>query len=99
MANERDNDLPLIVAEILIELHEVRTDINEMRGDINEMRGDIKEMRGDINRLAVAVNEHSVGIRALTTSIIELVQTNHRVLSRQLDDHGVRISRLEAGDE
>ena len=90
MANERDKDLPLIVAEILIELHEVRTDIKEMRTDI-------KEMRVDIRRLTKSMDDHTDGIRALTTTLIELVQTNHRVLSGRLDDHENRINRFEDG--
>jgi septal ring factor EnvC (AmiA/AmiB activator) len=97
MANERDKDLPLIVSEILIELHEVRTDIQEMRGDIKSMQGDIKEMRADIGQLTHAMNAHTEGVRDLTASIIELVQTNHRVLGRRLDDHDTRIERLETG--
>ncbi len=88
MANERDKDFPLIVSEILIQLPEVRSDIKEMRGDISEMRG-------DISRLTSAVNDHTEGNRGLTASIIELVQTNHRVLSRRLDSHDERINRLE----
>ncbi|MFD1468988.1 hypothetical protein ACFQ48_12195 [Hymenobacter caeli] len=46
-----NKDLPLVVAEILIEMHEVRTDIKEMRGDIKDLRKDVNEMRGDIGEM------------------------------------------------
>lgn len=46
-----NKDLPLVVAEILIEMHEVRTDIKEMRNDISDLRKDMNGMRGDISEL------------------------------------------------
>ena len=51
-----NKDLPLVVAEILIEMHEVRTEIKEMRGDIKEMRGDIGEMRDEVKGLRTQMN-------------------------------------------
>ena len=71
-----NKDLPLVVAEILIEMHEVRTDIKEMRGDIgdlrkdvNEMRGDISEMRGDIKGLQTHMNYVGNQIGSLVNQI------------------------------
>lgn len=51
-----NKDLPLVVSEILIEMHEVRTEIKEMRGDIGEMRGDIGEMRNEMKGLRTQMN-------------------------------------------
>ncbi len=44
--NQRD--IPEIVAELIYEMHEVRTEIKEMKTEITEMKTDIKEVKTEI---------------------------------------------------
>ncbi len=47
--NQRD--LPEIVAELIYEMHEVRTEIKEMKTDIKEMETEITGMREDLRAM------------------------------------------------
>lgn len=99
---DRNKDLPLIVSEILIEMHEMkvdmremRGDIGEMRGDIGEMRGDIGEMRGDIRQLAGSINIMVEENRKNTEMMVSVLNRYADMMNRRLDDHDDRITKLE----
>ncbi len=64
-----NKDLPLVVAEILIEMHEVRTDIKEMRNDISDLRKDMNGMRGDIGEMRGDISELRGEMKGLRTQM------------------------------
>lgn len=67
---DQNQDLPLIVSEILIEMHEMKDDIRAMRGDIRAMQGDIKSMTEALNRTASVVSKQ----QEHTSSIMNVFQ-------------------------
>ncbi|MBD2769563.1 hypothetical protein IC235_16870 [Hymenobacter sp. BT664] len=62
---DQNRDLPLIISEILIEMHEVKDSIYAMRSDIRVMQSDIRIMKEALNSTAEVVlkqQEHTNNI-------------------------------------
>ena len=107
---DRNKDLPLIVSEILIEMHEMKEDIREVKKDIREMRGDINAMRSDINEMRGDIRQLTKSITTLASSINVVVEESRKntemmlsvlnryadMTNRRLDDHDDRIITLES---
>ncbi|MDO7886070.1 hypothetical protein [Hymenobacter cheonanensis] len=75
-------DLPEVVAELIIEMHEVRSELKEVRTEIKAMREDLKAMPEQIG---------TATIRALEPFLNRLLEHDD-----QLRKHEGRLNNLES---
>ncbi|UYZ61627.1 hypothetical protein [Hymenobacter weizhouensis] len=97
--DERNKDLPLIVSEIVIEMHEMKEGIQEMRDDMRGMKSAIEQMASLMLKQQQHTNHmfHSLmeENRKNTEFMVAAFREEAQATRQRLDDHEGRISTLE----
>jgi hypothetical protein len=97
--DERNKDLPLIVSEILIEMHEMKEGIQHMREDMQGMKSALEQMAATM----LKQQEHTNGMfqvlmeenRKNTEFMVSAFREEAQATRQRLDDHEGRISKQE----
>ena len=103
---DQNQDLPLVVAEILIEMHELRGDIKQLQTvtvhlshSVEKLEVEMREVKSAINDLATTV---AVSIKTLTEEtrsntemMIAAFREEGLYVRQLLQQHDARITRLE----
>ncbi len=96
---ERDKDLPLIVSEILIEMHEMKEGIHEMKGEMREVKTALQQMASLMLKQQQSTNDQSRLLldenRKNTEFIVSAFRDEAQETRRRLEDHEGRITKLE----
>ncbi len=96
MANERDNDLPLIVSEILIELHEMRTDIRNLTLAFGQQQVQLQEIAAGMKAQIAGMQAQTDSLNTFSRSLIDFVKHDSVSTENRFAGHEQRIQRLEA---
>ena len=103
---DQNQDLPLVVSEILIEMHELRSDIRQLQTvtvhlnhSVEKLEVEMREVKGAINQLGTSL---SASIKALTEEsrsntemLIAAFRDEGMYVRQMLQQHDARITRLE----
>ena len=81
-------DLPEVVAELIIEMHEVRSELKEVRTELKEVRTELKGVRDDLQAMPERIG--TATIRALKPFLNRLLEHDD-----QLRNHAGRLNNLE----
>lgn len=99
---DQNHDLPLVVSEILIEMHELRGDIKELQKvavhlshSVEKLEVEMREVKGAINSLAGSMKTMMEENRQNTEMMIAAFRGEALNTRSRLDDHEGRISALE----
>lgn len=99
---DRNNDLPLVVAEILIEMHELRDDIKQLRKvtvhlshSVAKLEVEMREVKGAIVQLADSIKTLAGETRSNTQMLIAAFREEGLYVRQLLQQHDARITRLE----
>ncbi len=77
--DERNKDLPLIVSEILIEMH-------EMKDDIREMREDIRNMKDALDRTSSVVLKQQEHMNSMFNVVLDESKKNMEFMTSMMTD-------------
>ena len=77
-------DLPEVVSELIMEMHEVRSELRGLRDEMQAMRGLREDMQAMPDRIGMAV------IKSLEPFLNRLLDHDD-----ELKDHGQRLGHLE----
>ncbi|HEX8426519.1 hypothetical protein [Hymenobacter sp.] len=90
--DERNKDLPLIVSEMLIEMHEIKGDMREVKTALQQMASlMLKQQQHTNDQFRLLMEENRKNTEFMVSAFREEAQaTRHR-----LDDQDGRISKLE----
>ena len=103
---DQNQDLPLVVSEILIEMHELRSDIRQLQTvtvhlnhSVEKLEVEMREVKGAINQLGTSL---SASIKALTEEsrsntemLIAAFREEGMYVRQMLQQHDARITKLE----
>ena len=96
---DQNQDLPLVVSEILIEMHELRGDVQGLNGEMREVKNALQQMAELMLKQQQQSNSHFqllMDENRRNTEMMVNAFTNEASLTRQrLDQHDARIMRLE----
>jgi hypothetical protein len=96
---DQNQDLPLVVSEILIEMHELRGDVQSLKGEMREVKTALQQMAELMLKQQQQSNSHFQLLmeeNRRNTEMIVNAFANEASLTRQrLDQHDSRITRLE----
>ena len=106
---DQNQDLPLVVSEILIEMHELRGDIRELQKvtvhlsrsveklevEMREVKTVIGQLSGAVVQLADSMKSMMVENRQNTEMMIQAFREEGLRTRSRLDDHEGRINALE----
>lgn len=76
--DDRNKDLPLIVSEILIEMHEMKEDIREMKNALNRMASVILKQQEHTNSLFVTIQEENRKNMQFVGDVLTTVQRENK---------------------
>ena len=97
--DERNKDLPLIVSEILIEMHEVKEGIKDLRDDMRGMKSAIEQMASLMHRQQEHTNTMFQVLmeenRKNTEFMVAAFREEAQATRQRLDNQEGRISKLE----
>ncbi len=103
---DQNQDLPLVVSEILIEMHELRGDIKELQKvtvhlsrSVGKLEVEMREVKEAINDLAITVATSIKTLAEETRSNTEMMIAAFReegmYVRQMLQQHEARITKLE----
>ena len=96
---DQQQDLPLVVSDILIEMHELRGDVQGLKVEMREVKSALQQVAELMLKQQQQSNSHFqllMDENRRNTEMIVNAFTNEASLTRQrLDQHDARISRLE----
>ena len=103
---DKNKDLPLIISEILIEMHEMKHSIYAMQSDIRAMQNDIRAMKDALNRTAEVVLKQQEHTNSILTVFQEESKNNMEFMTYSISramgqqqavnqDFEARLTRLE----
>ena len=106
---EQNQDLPLVVSEIVIEMHELRGDIKELQKvtvhlshsveklevSVDKLQVEMGEVKSAIVQLAGSINVLTTESRSNTEMLIAAFREEGLHVRKLLQQHDGRISRLE----
>ncbi|GAB3579359.1 hypothetical protein [Hymenobacter daeguensis] len=99
---DQNQDLPLVVSEILIEMHELRGDIKELQKvtvhlshSVEKLEVEMREVKGAINSLAGSMKMMMEENRHNTEMMIDAFREQGSRTQSRLDGHEGRINKLE----
>ena len=88
---DRNKDLPLIVSEMLIELHEIKEDTREVKIALQQMASlSLKQQQNTNDQFRLLLEEN----RKNAEFIVSAFREEARETRRRLDDHEERIIKL-----
>ncbi|RTQ44932.1 hypothetical protein EJV47_26545 [Hymenobacter gummosus] len=94
--DERNKDLPLIVSEILIEMHEMKEDMREVKTALQQMAAlMLKQQQYTDEQFRLLMDENRKNTEMLITAFRDEAAQTRQTLA----DHAGRISRLENDHE
>lgn len=85
---DQNQDLPLVVSEILIEMHEMRVDIKGLQTEMRQVQLAIVNLAGSMKTM---MEEN----RSNTEMLIAAFREEGLYSRRLLEQHDARITRLE----
>ena len=86
----QNRDLYEVVAEILIELREMKGELREMKGELREVKGELQTLNQRVEKVEDAVVRNNPGLGELRLSVIRLDET-----LKASADYDERLRRLE----
>ena len=106
---DQNQDLPLVVSEILIEMHELRGDIKELQKvtvhlshSVEKLEVEMREVKTVIGQLSGAVVQLAGSMRTMMEEnrsnnelLIAAFRDEASLTRQRLDQHDARITRLE----
>ena len=103
---DQNQDLPLVVSEILIEMHELRGDIKQLQTvtvhlshSVGKLEAEMREVKGAINQLGTSLSASIKTLAEETRSSTEMMIAAFReeglYVRQLLQQHDARITRLE----
>lgn len=99
---EQNQDLPLVVSEILIEMHELRGDIKQLQTvtvhlshSVGKLEVEMRGVKGAIVQLAGSIKTLAEESRSNTEMLIAAFREEGRYVRQLLQQHDARITRLE----
>ena len=106
---EQNQDLPLVVSEILIEMHELRGDIKELQKvtvhlshsveklevSVDKLQVEMGEVKNAIVQLAGSIKVLTTESRSNTEMLIAAFREEGLYVRQLLQQHDARITRLE----
>ena len=92
---EQNQDLPLVVSEILIEMHELRGDIQGLKTEMRDVKTAIVQLAGSVTSLAGSMKTMMEENRSNTEMLIAAFREEGLHSRRLFEQHDSRITRLE----
>ncbi len=99
---EQDKDLPLVVAEILIEMHGMNDRLNNVEGRLANVENilmqvvsSIQQLSGAVSRMADVINQQQEADTANFKLLMEADERNTIRLETALGQINQRLERLE----
>ena len=106
---DQNQDLPLVVSEILIEMHELRADIKQLQTvtvhlshsveklevSVDKLQIEMGEVKSAIVQLAGSINVLTTESRSNTEMLIAAFREEGFYVRQLLQQHDARITRLE----
>ena len=99
---DQNQDLPLVVSDILIEMHELRGDIKELQKvtvhlshSVEKLEVEMREVKGAIVQLAGSIKTLADESRSNTEMLIAAFREEGMYVRQMLQQHEVRITKLE----
>ena len=92
---DQNQDLPLVVSEILIEMHELRSDIQGLNGEMRDVKTAIIQLTGSVTSLAGSMKTMMEENRSNTEMRIAAFREEGMYVRQMLQQHDVRITKLE----
>ncbi|MFD1469731.1 hypothetical protein ACFQ48_16000 [Hymenobacter caeli] len=106
---DQNQELPLVVSEILIEMHELRGGIKQLQTvtvhlshSVEKLEVEMREVKGVIGQLASSMNTLAGSVKALTEEsrnstemLIAAFREEGLYVRQLLQQHDARITRLE----
>ena len=99
---EQNQDLPLVVSEILIEMHELRGDIKllqtvtvHLSHSVEKLEVEMRDVKGAIVQLAGSIKTLANESRSNTEMLIAAFREEGLHVRQLLQQHDARITRLE----
>lgn len=81
--DDRNKDLPLIVSEILIEMHEMKEDIREMKDALNRVATVVLKQQEHMNSVFdVLLDENKKNIKFMTSMVADVRKENISLISQ-----------------
>ena len=92
-------DLPEVVSELIIEMHEVRSELQAVNGELQAVNGELQAVNGRIDRLERTVEDGLKAVREEarqnTDRLIEAFGRSMEPLINRVLDHEQRLKTLE----
>ena len=92
---DQHQDLPLVVSEILIEMHELRSDIKGLKGEMSDVKTAIVQLTGSVTSLAGSMKTMMEENRSNTEMLIAAFREEGLHSRRLFELHDARITQLE----
>ena len=92
---DQNQDLPLVVSEILIEMHELRGDIQGLKTEMRDVKTAIVQLTGSVTSLAGSMKTLMEENRSNTEMLIASFREEGLYTRRLFEQHDARITRLE----
>ena len=99
---DQNQDLPLVVSEILIEMHELRADVQGLQQEMRDVKSELREVKNTLFQVVGAINSLTGSMKTMieenrqnTEMLIEAFRGEGLRIRSRLDDHDGRISALE----
>ena len=92
---DQNQDLPLVVSEILIEMHELRGDIQGLKVEMRDVKTAIVQLTSSVTSLAGSMKVMMEESRSNTEMLIAAFREEGMYVRQMLQQHEVRITKLE----
>lgn len=93
--DDRNDDLPLVVSEILIEMHALRSDTQNLQGEMREVQSSLLQVVGAINTLVGSVKTMMDENRQNTEMLILAFREEGLRSREQFAAFDQRLARIE----
>ena len=93
---EQDKDLPLVVSEILIEMHGMNDRLNRVENVLTQVVGSIQQLSGAVGRMAEVINKQQEANTANFKMLIEADERNTIRLENAIQSFSLRFDSIES---
>lgn len=91
---EQNQDLPLVVSEILIEMHEMRGDIKQLQEVTVHLNRSVEKLQGEMREVKDAINDLSTTVSASIKTLTEETRSNTEMMIAAFREEGLYVRQL-----
>ncbi|HET9506266.1 MAG TPA: hypothetical protein VFO93_22190 [Hymenobacter sp.] len=92
---DQDKDLPLVVSEILVEMHGMNTRLERVENVLSQVVGSIQHLSGAVSRMAEVINKQQEANTANFKLLMQADERNTIRLEAALNQINQRLEYLE----